>query len=384
MRTRPRLTDRMLPLVVGAVQVASNYGAQANQPGRLPVDLLGTALLLVGPLALAARRSHPVLALAVTLASTFAFVARGHAYGPIFFSPLIALHFTVVLGHRRTAWAASAVAYAFLVAYTTWLAPVPSPGLWHDLGIAAVLGTVLAVGEFARARTERAAERARVVAEESRRQVSEERLTMAQELHDVLAHNISLIHVQASTALHLIDDHPEQARTALTAIKQASKDVLTEMRSLIGVLRDDAPRSPTAGLDGLEELAGRSGLDVTRRVTGRARPLPSGVDLAGYRIVQESLTNVVRHAPGSAVEVLLEYGARELLVRVTDSGDGTPAESLGGGNGIPGMKERAAALGGTLAAGRHGRGFRVEARLPIPEEAPRPSEETSRTPEETP
>ncbi|MFB9721761.1 sensor histidine kinase [Planobispora longispora] len=370
MRTRPRWTDRMLPLIVGAAQVASNYGAEDNQPDRLPADPFGVSLLLAGPLALAMRRSHPVSTLLVTLATTFVFIIRGHAYGPIFFSPVIALYFTVVLGHRRVAWAASVVAYAFFVVYTNWLAPVPSPGLWHTIAIAAVMGIVLAVGEFVRARKERAAEHARVTEEESRRQASEERLTMAQELHDVLAHNISLIHVQASTALHLIDDHPEQARTALTTIKQASKEVLTEMRSLIGVLRDGAPRSPAGGLDRLDELAGRSGLDVTRRVTGRARPLPSGVDLAGYRIAQESLTNVARHAPGSAVELLLEYGARELLIRITDSGEGTPAENLGGGNGIPGMKERAAALGGTLTAGRHGRGFRVEARLPIPEETP--------------
>ncbi|MBG0828173.1 sensor histidine kinase [Planomonospora sp. ID67723] len=370
MRIRPRWTDRMLPPVLGAVQVAFNHGAQGNQPDRLPADPLGIALLLAGPLALYLRRSHPMLALAVTFASTFVFVARGHAYGPIFFSPLIALYFAVVLGHRRTAWTVSAVAYMFFVVYTTWLAPVPSPGLWHDLAIAAVLGVVLAVGEFARARRERAVEHVRVVEEESRRQASEERLTMAQELHDVLAHNISLIHVQASTALHLIDDHPEQARTALTTIKQASKDVLTEMRSVIGVLRDGAPRSPTAGLEDLRELIERSGLAVTVETAGRVRPVPAGVDRAGYRIVQESLTNARRHAQGSTVAVLLEYGPRELLIRVTDSGGELPAEVTGGGNGIPGMRERAAALGGTLTAAHHGRGFRVEARLPIPEETP--------------
>ncbi|MBG0821082.1 sensor histidine kinase [Planomonospora sp. ID91781] len=411
MRSRPRWTDRMLPLIVGAVQVATNHAAQGNQPERLPADPLGVVLLLIGPLALFWRRRNPVLALTVTVAAMIVFIARGHAYGPIFFSPAIALHQALVLGHRRTAWTAAAAAYTFFLVHTTWLAPVPSTGLWHSLAMAAVMGVLLATGEFARARRERKAERERTAREETRRQVSEERLTMAQELHDVLAHNISLIHVQASTALHLIDDHPEQARTALTTIKQASKDVLTEMRSVIGVLRDDAPRSPTAGLDRLDELVERSGLDVTAETSGSVRPLPPGVERAGYRIVQESLTNARRHAPGSSVTVLLEYGARELLIRVTDSGarvtaagpdgrpagapgggpDADPGERLGGGNGIPGMRERAAALGGTLTAGPFERGFRVEVRLPVPE---RPGDARAgrdatasapgRTPERTP
>ncbi|MDP9862602.1 MULTISPECIES: sensor histidine kinase [Streptosporangium] len=367
MRAKLRWVDPMLPLFMAVLQVTTTWGAQWNQPDRVQVDAVGVALLVAGPLALAVRRHHPVLTLIATLAVTFVFIARGHAYGPIFFSPVIAFYNAVVLGHRRVVWAFSAAAYVFFVVYTTWLAPVPSPGLWHMFAIAAVIGVILALGEFVRARRERLAEHERVVQEEARRQASDERLTMAQELHDVLAHNISLIHVQASTALHLIDDQPEQARTALTTIKQASKDVLTEMRSVLSVLRDGAPRSPTAGMERLEELIERSGLPVTRRVTGQVRALPPGVDRAGYRIVQEALTNVTRHAPGSTAAVLLEYGPRELLIRVTDSGGGPPGESLGGGNGIPGMRERAAALGGSLTAERHGQGFRVEARLPIPE-----------------
>ncbi|MFJ2032459.1 sensor histidine kinase [Streptosporangium sp. NPDC087985] len=368
MRAKPRWIDPLLPLSVAILQVMMTQWAQWNQADRVPVDLLGNALLVAGPLTLAVRRRHPVLTLTVTLAVTFAFIVRGHAYGPIFFSPVIALYSSVVLGHRRAAWTASAVAYVFFVVYTTWLAPVPSPGLWHTVAIAAVMGVILALGEFVRARRERLAEHGRVEREEARRQASEERLTMAQELHDVLAHNISLIHVQASTALHLIDDHPEQARTALTTIKQASKDVLTEMRSVLNVLRDGAPRSPTAGLGRLEELIERSGLPVTSQIGGEVRALPPGVDRAGYRIVQEALTNVTRHAPGATVALLLEYGTHELLIQVTDSGGGTPGESLGSGNGVPGMRERATALGGSLTAEHHGQGFRVQARLPIPEE----------------
>ncbi|MEV7005812.1 sensor histidine kinase [Streptosporangium sp. NPDC051022] len=376
MRAEHRWIVPLLPLLVAAVQIVGTQGTQWGQVHstglmRVPLGPPGYALLLAGPLALAVRRRHPVVTLTVTILVTCVFIVMGYAYGPVFASPVVAIYSAVAAGHRRAAWSASGLLYAFFFAYATWFAVLPIPHWYHNLAVAAFIGVVLAAGEYTRARRERLAERERVEAEESRRQASEERLTMAQELHDVLAHNISLIHVQASTALHLIDDHPEQARTALTTIKQASKDVLTEMRSVLAVLRDGAPRSPTAGLDRLGELVERTehgGLTVTRRISGRVRPLPPGTDRAGYRIVQEALTNAARHAPGSAVTILLEYGPHELLIRVTDSGGTAPAENLGGGNGIPGMRERASALGGTLTAAHHGRGFRVEARLPIPEE----------------
>ncbi|WP_344919059.1 sensor histidine kinase [Streptosporangium oxazolinicum] len=373
MHAKPRWAELLLPLFAGVFQVMATRGVQwwqVHDPGmlRVPLDPLGCALLLAGPLALIVRRRRPVPCLAVAAASTVIFIGLGYSYGPVFLSPIVAFHTAVVSGHRRAAWSIWGLAYVFLVVYTSWLAPVRTSGWLHNLTVGALMGLVLVAAEFSRARRERQAERARVEEEEVRRQASEERLTMAQELHDVLAHNISLIHVQASTALHLIDDHPEQARTALTTIKQASKDVLTEMRSVLNVLRDGAPRSPTAGLDRLDELIERSGLPVTKEIVGEAGPLPPGVDRAGYRIVQEALTNVTRHAPGASVTVLLGYDPRALTVQVTDSGGDAPGESLGGGNGVPGMRERASALGGTLTATHHGRGFRVEARLPIPEE----------------
>ncbi|MBX6386868.1 MAG: sensor histidine kinase, partial [Microbispora sp.] len=300
--------------------------------------------------------------------STAVYMLLNYAYGPVFLSPIIVMFNAVQYGHRRAAWLSAAASFLFVVVYATWLIPHRA-SLFHHTAVAAYLLLTLTVAEFYRMRRERLAERERVAQEEARRQASEERLTMAQELHDVLAHNISLIHVQASTALHLLDDHPEQARTALTAIKQASKDVLTEMRGVLSLLRDGAPRSPTAGMAYLSDLIERSGLPVTLEVAGRERPLPAGVDRAGYRIVQESLTNVTRHAPGSRVTVRVTYAPEELIVVVEDDGSGTArAEAgLGGGNGIPGMRERAAALGGSLMAGpRPGGGFRVEARLPFP------------------
>ncbi|GIH55735.1 two-component sensor histidine kinase [Microbispora rosea subsp. aerata] len=367
-----RRIDPVLPVIVGIVQVFLTIGAQYWQLrnpdlGRTPLTWWGYALLLVGPLAIALRRRAPVATLVVTLASTAIYMLFNYAYGPVFLSPIIVTFTAVQYGHRRAAWLSSAAFFLFVVVYTSWLIPHRA-SLFHHTAVAAYLLLTLTVAEFYRVRRERLAERERVEREEARRQASEERLTMAQELHDVLAHNISLIHVQASTALHLLDDHPEQARTALTTIKQASKDVLTEMRGVLSLLRDGAPRSPTAGMAHLADLVERSGLPVTLKVTGETRPLPAGIDRAGYRIVQESLTNVSRHAPGSRVTVRVTYAPEELTVVVEDDGGGTArAEaSLGSGNGIPGMRERAAALGGSLTAGpRPGGGFRVEARLPL-------------------
>ncbi|MEV1203332.1 sensor histidine kinase [Microbispora rosea] len=368
--------DPVLPIIVGILQVFLSIGAQYGQLrnpdlGRVPLTWWGYALLLVGPIAIALRRRAPVAALVVTFTATSVYMLFDYAYGPVFLSPIIVIFNAVLSGHRRAAWLSAGAFFLFVVAYATWLIPHRA-SLFHHTAVAAYLLLTLTVAEFHRMRRERLAERRRVAQEEARRQASEERLTMAQELHDVLAHNISLIHVQASTALHILDDHPEQARTALTTIKQASKDVLTEMRGVLSLLRDGAPRSPMAGMAHLADLAERSGLPVAVEVTGQERPLPAGIDRAGYRIVQESLTNVSRHAPGSRVTVRVAYAPEELTVVIEDDGAGTArAEAgLGSGNGIPGMRERAAALGGSLAAGpRPGGGFRVEAHLPLPPSA---------------
>ena len=196
-------------------------------------------------------------------------------------------------------------------------------------------------------------------------------MRIARELHDVLAHNISLINVQAGVALHLMDEQPGQSRSALQAIKQASNDALGELRSVLDILRqgDEAPpRAPASGLAQLDNLvagAGATGLEVRTRVEGTPRPLPAGTDLAAFRIVQESLTNVTRHAGPATAAVLVRYGADHLDVQVDDDGRG-PSASGQAGNGIRGMRERVAALGGELTTGpRPGGGFRVLARLPL-------------------
>ena len=200
-------------------------------------------------------------------------------------------------------------------------------------------------------------------------------MRIARELHDVLAHNISLINVQAGVALHLMDEQPDQARSALAAIKAASTDALGELRSVLEILRrgdERAPRSPTpglAGLDGLVERSRAAGIDVRTKVDGTPRQLPTGVDRAAFRIVQEALTNVVRHARATTATVHITYAPDDIEIAVEDDGRGpVAADPTRGGSGLAGMRERAAALGGRLDAGpRPGGGFVVNASLPLDE-----------------
>jgi signal transduction histidine kinase len=199
----------------------------------------------------------------------------------------------------------------------------------------------------------------------------QERLAIARDLHDVVAHNISVINVQANTALHLMDRQPERARAALTAIHEVSRQALGELRSVLGVLRADGtdlPLVPSPGLDRLGELAAHAraaGITVRVEQEGASRPLPAGVEGAAYRIVQEALTNTVRHSGGSTATIHLRYDACALTIEVDD--DGRAVHPPREGNGVAGMAERARALGGTLDAGPGpGGGFRVLARLPTP------------------
>jgi signal transduction histidine kinase len=246
-----------------------------------------------------------------------------------------------------------------------------------EVGVLAWLAVILAFSELLRVRAERAVTYRTAARETRLRQAGEERLRIAQELHDVVAHHMSLINVQAGVALHLADRRPEQVEPALVAIRDASKEALAELRSLIDVLRADgvpAPRTPVARLAGLDDVVERSrhaGLEITKTETGRVRPLPAAVELAAYRIVQEAVTNIVRHAHAHRAWVELDYGAGMLTVSVEDDGTGPSGlPDLLPGNGISGMRERARALAGQLELGRSGRGgLRVEARLPI-EEAP--------------
>jgi signal transduction histidine kinase len=370
-----RPTDVAVAALVAVAQLGLTTLAARRQPDRQALDLLAYLLLAVGPVALLWRRRSPAVVLAVVMASNVLYFGLGYPYGPAWLALIVAFWTAVTGGARRVAWATAVVG---LAAYFTLAALLDRVGPATAATIAAHLGwllLVLSVSEIALAARQRrqAAERTR--AEEARRRAGEERMRIARELHDVLAHNISLINVQAGVALHLMDEQPGQSRTALVAIKQASNDALGELRSVLDVLRqgDEAPpRAPASGLAQLDSLvagAGATGLEVRTRVEGLPRPLPAGTDLAAFRIVQESLTNVTRHAGPASATVLVRYGPDDLTVRVDDDGRGpVAAAGPGNGNGIRGMRERVAALGGELTTGpRPGGGFRVQARLPIDE-----------------
>jgi len=272
--------------------------------------------------------------------------------GWIHISFIVAFFVAATTGKRYSAWLVLAIDFASI-----WLAPLiydyANPPLNDALLLAGWLLALVIAAEATRFRAERAAATRAARQIDQRRREGEQRLRVARDLHDVLGHNISLINVQASMGLDLMDSQPEQARAALGAIKAASKEALEELRTMLTTLRRDddvAPRSPAPGLDRLPELVEltrAAGLCVEVEVAGKAPPLPAAVHLAAYRIIQESLTNVARHA-GRA--------------RVTSDG----AAAAVTGSGITGMRERAAALGGDLSAGfRPSGGFRVSARLPV-------------------
>ncbi len=257
-------------LAVGLFQVVGTFGASSDAPDRKAIDALALVLVLLGPAALAVRDRWPLGAVAVAMAAAAVYIGMGYAYGPIFLSIVVALFSAVQAGHRRPAWLLAAVGYGgYLVATVVDPKPGPTPATVHMALVAGWLVVVLAVSELVRTRRERAAEQARAAEDEERRRVGEQRLRMAQELHDVLAHNISLINVQAGVALHLIDEQPEQARTALANIKEASRDALHELRTALDVLRHgDAPRltGPPAGRP---RHAGRRGPGRRPRGAGR-------------------------------------------------------------------------------------------------------------------
>ena len=372
LRTLSLRRDLALPLVLLAAQLT--WAAIDGRTVRLfspPRSLqpLDWVLLVAGPVALVARRRHPVPVLWATFAAMM-LSTSGFAH----FSFVIAFFVAATAGKRHSAWLVLALAFAWDI----WLAPLAYgyrfPSLNDALLLAGWLLALAIAAEATRIRAERTAATRASRRLDERRQRSEERLRIARDLHDVIGHNISLINVQASMGLDLMDSQPEQARAALSAIKSASKDALEELRTMLTPLREDddaAPRSPAPGLDRLPELielTRAAGLTVDVEVTGTARPLPAGAELAAYRIIQESLTNVARHAGRVRVTVRVTYEDGCVHVEIDDDGtarsDG-PAV-IGTGSGIAGMRERATALGGYLSAGfRPGGGFRVSARLPV-------------------
>jgi signal transduction histidine kinase len=444
--------DWGVALVVAAVQVVGGTFANMRQTGVHSLDVLGYLLLLAGPAALIRRRAQPLPVLIVVLAVCLAYFLRGYGYGPIFVSLVVAFLTAASSGSRWWTYPLVPLGYLALV----W--PLPAQlghpaDLWQIFALMAWLAILLLVAEGIRqrkavlvARRQRAESARRDEEAQRERRASEERLAIARELHDVLAHSLSMINVQSSVALELLDKRPEQAETALTAIKNASRDALAEVHALLHTIRsgtataapeeqqhtDDAeetgrrrprrsarkernsaaadqdssrdddldqasatvaepppaPRAPAPSISDLDDLLLRprtTGLTVGTRVLGTPQQLPSVIDVAAARIVQESLTNVLRHAPGADATVTVRYTPDSVDITVDNTRPtSAPARSgTGGGNGIIGMRERTHALGGALTAGpRPSGGFRVAARLPT--RAPEPGAQAGSTAPATP
>ncbi|WP_206312994.1 sensor histidine kinase [Streptomyces sp. JB150] len=372
---RARWPWRSTVLLTAFVLAGSQIAARGQLDERAALDPFARVLLLIAAGQLLWRHRCPRAVAFGTAATVAVYLGAGYPYGPVLLTVAVACFNAIVAGHRRAAWAALGMLWAahVLVAHRLyrWLPPSgDTAASWGQEAVtAAWVVAIVALAELARARREQWARERAERAQGARRRADEERLRIARELHDVLAHSLSVINVQAGVGLALLDTDPEQARTALTTIKGASKEALGEVRQVLDSLRTpgDAPRAPAPGLDRLPELveaAADAGLAV--RVEGTAPRLPPATDLAAFRIVQEALTNAVRHSGSRHARVRLTREAGALRLRIDDDGPAAGADAGGGGNGLAGMRERAAALGGTIEAGaRPDGGFSVIAVLPL-------------------
>jgi signal transduction histidine kinase len=381
----PVLLDAAVALLLFggmAAKLAGHGHLPAGQHATTPLDWV-LAAFIVAPLV--THRRFPRSSLAVCLAAVIWYaVGRPPAYPGL---AVFVLTFDITLHSSRRVALTALFASAVAINLSVWLQPasVASTATW----VASELGIAVAwlAAENLRVRrvrwTELHARAERLEHEredEARRAVTEERLRIARELHDIIAHSMSVIAVQSGVGNHVIDTQPDQAKQALAAIEATSRSALTEMRRLLGVLRQEGePRGslvPAPGLADLTCLVAQvqdAGLRVWVHVEGRQRPIPPGVDLSAYRIIQEALTNVIKHAASASAGVTVSYRADSVTVEITDEGLAAPAAPavrarLNPGHGIIGMRERVAVFGGEFAAGPiPGGGFGVRARFPIAE-----------------
>ncbi len=341
-------------------------------PERIRLDLVSSVLLVVPALATAARRRLPRAVLALATVCLLVYQLRGYPGVAPALTVMVALHTAVQGGHRRAAGAAVAVILAGGVVGELTDDRTAPELLQSWLLLIGWLVAAGVAGEVSRQRAvlladaeQRALDAERTREETARRRADEERLRIARDLHDSLTHSISLIKVQAGVAVHLARKRDEPVPEALLTIQQASREAMRELRATLEVLRaDDAPAG--ADLDRLVEGARRAGIPVTVTVTGRPGATPDPVQLTAFRIVQEALTNVTRHAGPATVAVELHYRDDALAVRVDDDGLGAGGAAAVPGVGLIGMRERVEALGGSVQAGpREAGGFRVCAVLPL-------------------
>ncbi|PTM89886.1 signal transduction histidine kinase [Streptomyces sp. VMFN-G11Ma] len=361
-----------------------------------PQDALGIAVTCLVNAPLAARRRFPLVVFAVSSSAWVLFITLD--YWPVVNSmgPFLALYTVASLRPLRPA-VGCAVVMGVVWVYAGWLAGQPSPAVFAQAVVFPAVGCRFGVAARVSARrADRLAELAEQLRREQqdrmRRAVAEEQRRIARELHDVVAHHMSVINVQGGMASYVFDSAPETARSAIRTINETSHEVLGELRRMLTLLRSDpdtggpdasphrsdgdapgsTPYTPMPGVSRLGEMAERvtaAGVPVDLQTRGTPRPLTPGIELCAYRVVQEALTNVLKHARPAKAEVIVSYGPRELTITVTD--DGRPHRSLpdnvppSSGHGLIGMRERARLYGGTLDVGRRAEGgFRVRLVLP--------------------
>jgi signal transduction histidine kinase len=395
-----RLTSGNLVTIdmLAATLLAVILVGSARAPRRVPLHLgvpvsVGIVLVCVAAGGAGLRRWRPLTALAVTAATESAAVFFGFIVDPMLAVAAV-LYVVALVKPARTAVGAL-LAVGLTLSVLAVIAPGSvaggSPGITRleanfskAAGTAVVLLAALAAGRAVRAGRayaeglrEQAERRAEAKVDQARRAVTEERLRIARELHDVVAHSMSVVAVQAGVGGWVIDSNPREAAKALAAIETTSRATLREMRQLLGMLRDGTPGEMLSapGLADIPDLAERAGLRVDLAVRGIPRELPAGMDLAAFRIVQEALTNVVKHAGTDHGRVVVTYSAEAVAIEVTDDGTGAgragsnDAGTAGAGtagHGLIGMRERVALYGGEFSAGPlPGRGYRVSARLPV-------------------
>ncbi|MEO3804693.1 sensor histidine kinase [Nonomuraea sp. B1E8] len=383
---RTRLHDTVLAGVVAAASVALFV---LYDPGRLPSgglavdgmrepDPFGVLLVLLACAPVTVRRRWPLAALCGGLVPETLLTAFGYSTGVPGLSGLVLLY--SVASNRGLAMALGGLLISAL-GYTLGAAAGPpmATSLSDHVVVAMVLVSVWGAGRSLRLRRAyreelrgRAARLERARAADTRAARAEERSRIARELHDVVAHHVSVMTVQAAAARKVLSSDPALAREALTAIEHTGRMAMSEMRNIVGVLRTDARAElgPQPGMDDLPALVEQmreAGLPTRLIVEGEPPPLPAGVDLAAYRLVQEGLTNSMRHAgAGTTAVVTVRHAPHELDVRVADDGRGAAGAPARSGHGLLGIRERVALYGGTLSVGPlPGGGFEVRARFPL-------------------
>ncbi|HEX2381183.1 MAG TPA: sensor histidine kinase [Acidimicrobiales bacterium] len=375
-RTNPWLLDAVLASVFLVLVLVGHFAASrdANVEYRDP-DVLSVVLSVGVAVPFYFRRYAPLAVLLISEACVVALTAGEYQTGA---APTILL----VAVYTVAAWCSARDRAIGVVAVAIGLtivavAGIPGSNAADTFFTSVLFAAAYLVGATVRNRrlySEQLEERARTLErdrdEQARRAVAEERLHIAQDLHDVVAHSMGVIAVQAGVGAHVIDTDPEEAKHTLEAISQTSRSTLAEIRRMLGVLRDDqgASYTPAPGLADLDKLlrdVSGAGLEVSVRSEGTRAELPPGVDFTAYRIVQEALTNVLKHAGRARATVVVGYEDGALRLEIEDDGRGVNGRAVPGGHGLLGMRERVSVYGGSLEAGpRTGGGFRVSVRLP--------------------